>query len=72
MVLRTVGAKPENCIEALLSVDSILQFDNIIVAQHTDCGALVFRDTEIKKGLKDLAPGHTQEIDGFRFRDITG
>lgn len=32
----------------------------------------MFREGDIKKGLKELAPKHTHEIDKMHFRDITG
>lgn len=71
-MLRTTGGKAENCLEALISVDSLLNFETVIVAQHTDCGATVFRDSEIKQKLKLLAPQLSSDIDKLAFRDITG
>lgn len=71
VVFRVPGGKPESTINGILSVDSLVKFKEILIVQHTDCGATFFRDESIKEGLRQLAPGLKSEIDGLHFGEIT-
>lgn len=72
MVFRSGGAKAQNVLESLIAVDSLLGFEYVMVIQHTDCGGLRIKPDAIKQSLKQLAPGHVDEVDKMIFRNIPG
>lgn len=71
VVFRIPGGKPETCLNGILAVDSLVKFKEVIVVQHTDCGATYFRDEKIKAGLKERAPQLESDIDMLHFGEIT-
>ena len=72
VVLRTAGGNAQHVMSSVLALDTMLHFTDTIIVQHTDCGATMFRDENVKGELKKRAPGSSAEIDGFAFGEITG
>ncbi|KAI1629233.1 carbonic anhydrase [Exophiala viscosa] len=72
VVLRDAGGNAQYLLEHILSIDSLVQFTECIIVQHTDCGATHFRNQLVKQGLRERAPDHKKEIDGMTFGEITG
>ncbi|KAF2093671.1 carbonic anhydrase [Rhizodiscina lignyota] len=72
IVLRVAGGNAQYVLPHLLSLDSMVEFTDLLVVQHTDCGATHFRDDPVKEGLKKQAPGKETEIDNMTFGQILG
>jgi len=71
-VIRNAGGNAQYALNHVLSIDSLIHFSEVMVVQHTDCGATHFRDATIKEGLKQRAPDMQAEIEGMTFGEITG
>ncbi|RMZ89955.1 hypothetical protein DV736_g2813, partial [Chaetothyriales sp. CBS 134916] len=55
VVVRVQGADWVTAMPAVLSIDHLINFNNVILLKHTDCGSTVFRDANIKRKLKERA-----------------
>ncbi len=55
----------------MLAIDNLVDFNNVILLKHTDCGSTLFRDDKIKAQLKDRAGSSAKEIEGMRFGENT-
>ncbi len=71
IVLRTPGGSAVSALSGLLALDTLIGITDIIVVKHTDCGATMFRDDNVKQKLKERAPDRVAEIDDMNFYMIT-
>jgi carbonic anhydrase len=69
--IRSIGGRVQHQLEGIIAVDSIMNFEEIVVIHHTDCGATYFTTPNIRKILQERAPGKASEIDALRFGDFS-
>ncbi|KAF2469836.1 carbonic anhydrase [Lindgomyces ingoldianus] len=72
VVFRVAGGNSQFALNSLLAVDTLAGLMECIIIQHTDCGATMFRDANIKDELKKRAPDMGLEIESLEFGQITG
>lgn len=72
VVLRTAGSNVKAALPSIIAIDSLVGLQEIMIINHTDCGALAFRDDSIKSLLHERAPDMNQEVDAMEFGEITG
>lgn len=70
LALRTIGGRVEPQIPGLLAVDTIFNFNEIAIIHHTDCGATHYTTDDIRRILRERAPGKEREIDALKFNDF--
>lgn len=71
IVIRNAGSNVEEAMRSLIPIDDVVQLEEIMVVNHTDCGATVYRDSKIKAMLKERAPGNIGQINAMKFGEIT-
>ncbi|KAF2099153.1 carbonic anhydrase [Rhizodiscina lignyota] len=49
----------------ILALDTIINFDEIMIVHHNDCGGFLINDEQVRKVLKERVPEHTAEVDKF-------
>lgn len=72
VVLRNAGSNVKAALPSLIAIDSVVGLQEIMIINHTDCGALGFRDDSIKSTLYGRAPSMENEINAMKFGEITG
>ncbi|KIX92762.1 uncharacterized protein Z520_11614 [Fonsecaea multimorphosa CBS 102226] len=72
VVCRVAGGNAQLAVNSLLSIDTLLNFTDVIIVQHTNCGATMYRDNVVKGELRKRAPNLEAEINNMEFYEITG
>ncbi|KIW84748.1 hypothetical protein Z517_00136 [Fonsecaea pedrosoi CBS 271.37] len=72
VVCRVAGGNAQLAVNSLLSIDTLLNFTDVIIVQHTNCGATMYRDNVVKGELHKRAPSLEAEINNMEFYEITG
>lgn len=55
----------------LIAIDILVGLQEIMIINHTDCGALLVRDATIKEKLRKRAPEAVKAINEMSFGEIT-
>lgn len=72
IVIRTAGSNVKAALPSLVAIDELVKLREIMVINHTDCGALAFRDDAIRRALTERAPSMSAHIESMEFGQITG
>ncbi|OQV02157.1 hypothetical protein CLAIMM_07397 [Cladophialophora immunda] len=72
VVCRVAGGNAQHAVNSLLAIDTILNFTDVIIVQHTNCGATMYKDDAVKEELLKRAPGLEAEINSTEFYAIKG
>ncbi|KAK5093101.1 hypothetical protein LTR70_002042 [Exophiala xenobiotica] len=72
VVIRTAGSNVTAALPTLIAIDKLVGLQEIMVVNHTDCGALMYRDDEIRETLRARAPRMAHVIEQMAFGEITG
>ncbi|ROW07229.1 hypothetical protein VMCG_03778 [Cytospora schulzeri] len=68
LIVRNAGGAVGPNLESLIALDYYLgTLEDVLVIQHTDCGALHFVESDIHNHMKDLHLGSDEQIDGLKF-----
>lgn len=70
VVIRTAGANVKTALPSLIAIDELVGLQEIMVINHTDCGAQIFRDDSIRTSLKERALNMSSDIDEMEFGQI--
>lgn len=70
VVIRTAGSNVKAALPSLVAIDALVGLQEIMVINHTDCGAQAYRDDPIRASLKERAQGMGPEIDKMEFGQI--
>lgn len=71
VILRNAGSNIHEAMRSLIAIDCLIGLKEIMVVNHTDCGATVFRNDSIRTVLKERVPGKNEEVDAMKFGEIT-
>lgn len=71
IVIRTAGSNVKTALPSIIAIDQLVGLQEIMVINHTDCGALAFRDNAIRTTLKERAPDMSSHIENMEFGQIT-
>lgn len=72
VVIRTAGSNVKAALPSLIAIDALVGLQEIMVINHTDCGAQAFRDESIRTSLKVRAHSMSADIDRMEFGQIVG
>lgn len=71
VVIRTAGSNVKAALPSLVAIDGLVGLQEIMIINHTDCGAQIFRDEAIRASLKERAQGMGVEINSMEFGEIS-
>jgi carbonic anhydrase len=72
IVIRNAGGNLQMALPNVLALDTLLDFHEIMVVKHTDCGTLVFTNEGVKGVLTERAPEKKDEIENMEMGSIAG
>jgi len=72
VVIRNAGGNVEMALPNILALDTLLEFQNIMVVKHTDCGSQMYTVKGVKDVLKERAPSSEKVIDRMELGSIAG
>lgn len=72
VVIRTAGSNVKAALPSLIAIDELVKLQEVMVINHTDCGALAFRDDVIRSTLAERAPKMSGQIDTMELGQISG
>lgn len=72
VVLRIAGSNVKTALPSIIAIDDLVGLQEIMVINHTDCGAQAFRDDSIRAALKERAPEMATKAESMEFGQITG
>jgi carbonic anhydrase len=70
IALRTVGGRVEPQLPGIIALETNINFKEIAIVHHTDCGATIFTTEKVSNVLKERAPGRESEIAEMKFGDF--
>lgn len=72
ITIRTAGSNMKAALPSLIAIDELVKLHEIMVINHSDCGALVFRDDAIRYTLNKRVPKMGVQIKDMEFGQIAG
>jgi carbonic anhydrase len=70
VIIRVIAGHPQNAINDILALDAFLNFSDIIVVHHTDCGSTYFTEDSVRNEIKSRCP-HEKSIDTLTFGAVS-
>lgn len=71
IVIRNAGSNVEEALRSIIPIDDVVKLDEIMVIDHTDCGATFYRDNKLREMLKKRAPSKAEQVDKMTFGEVT-
>lgn len=75
ILVRNAGGNVPANLSDLLLLDQLLNLEEILVIEHTDCGGTYITDEQAKQNIAKMTPDHPDEIAALKFgtfKDIEG
>ncbi|KAL6722050.1 hypothetical protein ACLMJK_001155 [Lecanora helva] len=69
-VIKNVCGHVGLAMNSILALDHLLKFEELMIIHHTDCGALLFTDADVRATVQARVPGNNS-IDSMEFGGIT-
>lgn len=70
VIIRNAGGSARKAFSDILAIDSLVNFTDIAVIRHTDCGSTHFRDEVVRQSIRErVGEGRAVEVDGMTFGD---
>jgi len=69
LIFRNVCGHVAPALLDIVSLDSLLKFEEILIIHHTDCGSLMIKDENIRDYIKQELP-EVKDVDSLKFGGI--
>lgn len=71
LAIRSVGGRIKPQIPGILALDTLLNFQELVIIHHTDCGGTYFTKDSVASTLKERVPDSSDAIDKMQFGDFS-
>ncbi|KAK3655415.1 hypothetical protein LTR22_010300 [Elasticomyces elasticus] len=72
ITIRNAGGNVEMALANVVALDTLVDFREIMVVKHTDCGSLMYTVEGVRGVLGERAPGKKAEIEKMELGSIAG
>ena len=71
LAIRAIGGRIEPQIPSILALDTLMNFQELVIIHHTDCGGTYFTKDGVAGVLKERVPDSSDAIDKLKFGDFS-
>lgn len=71
LAIRSVGGRIEPQIPSILALDTLMNFEELAIIHHTNCGGTIFTKDSVTSVLNQRVPDSSEAIDKLQFGDFS-